>query len=81
MNDIIVDVNTEAPIGVTRFQIIDDGKMQDFDKDHNVVEKQYYAIAASKNGSQFSVIGEMTRDDLITLGILIHRFIDETKEV
>ena len=53
--------------------------MKSFDKDGNIVDRQNYAIAASKEGSSWAAIGELTRDEIITLGMLIHRFIDETK--
>ena len=79
MNKVIVDINTECPIGVNRFQILDDGIIKQFDKDGNIVDRQNYAIAASKSGHSWSAIGELTRDEIIALGILIHRFIDETK--
>lgn len=79
MNDVIVDINTECPVGVTRFQILNDGVMPSFGKDGNIVNRQNYAIAASKEGHSWSAIGELTHDEIITLGMLIHRFIDETK--
>ena len=78
-NEVITEINTNEPVGVRRFQIIDDDFVKDFDKNGNIVDKHCYTLSTSKNDGTWTAIGDLTRDEIITLGIVIQRFINQTK--
>lgn len=71
MAKVVKEYNIGAPITVNRWQITEETRL-DGTKD--------YAISSSKNGVCWSSIGELSRDNLIELAILINQFINETKE-
>lgn len=74
-NDVIIELNETQPVGVRRWKIVDDGTMKSFDKDGNVVNKQHYAIVTSR-GCASSALGELTKDEMIELAIVLDRFIN-----
>ena len=71
MAKVVKEYNIGAPIKVNRWQITEETRF-DGTKD--------YAISSSKNGICWSSIGELSRDNLIELAILINQFINETKK-
>ena len=75
-NDVIIEVNETQPVGVRRWKIVDDGTMKSLDKDGNVVDKQHYAIVTSRGGALSSALGELTKDEMIELAIVLDRFIN-----
>ena len=71
MIKVVKEYNIDAPIKVNRWRITEETR-SDGTKD--------YTISSSKNGVCWSAIGELSRDNLIELAILINQFIDETKK-
>lgn len=70
MAKVIIEYNTDAPVAVNRWKI---------EEEERADGKADYTISASKNGVYWSAIGELSRDNLLELAILLQRFINETK--
>ena len=70
MAKVVKEYNIDAPVTVNRWKI---------EEENRADGKVDYTVSSSKNGVCWSAIGELSRDNLVELAILLNQFINETK--